>query len=396
MSVRTLEVWVRWSPDDERAVGTLAHAPDGYRFEYAPRWLDDGIDLSPRFPRNAGLLGPWSMLPGVFAGSLPDHWGRFVMDRRAMARGLRFALDLDRLAFLGDNTAGALVYRPPLEDAESQTSVVELQELATQTQLLLEGKLEDLAEQITMAGSSMGGTRPKYAVGIKRGRFYIGPTPTGAEAWLVKFPARSDPDDIGAVEYAYMQMAELAGLQTPEFRLFEGGVFGVKRFDRDNNRRLHILTFADVFDMGDLVTTYATGYEDLLRATWRIAGARAAREMLGRMVFNLLSHNRDDHVRNHAFLCDRHGKWTLSPVYDLTFAEGPNGLHSLALGESPNPTYADVKALAARLKLQGVDEAVKATRNTLASWPKLAKAAGVKASRVKEITSRLKAVDSGF
>ena len=36
-----------------------------------------------------------------------------------------------------------------------------------------------------------------------------------------------------------------------------------------------------------------------------------------RIVFNALIRNRDDHLRNHAFLYERYKGWRLSPVYDV-------------------------------------------------------------------------------
>jgi serine/threonine-protein kinase HipA len=49
-------------------------------------------------------------------------------------------------------------------------------------------------------------------------------------------------------------------------------------------------------------------------------GAQAAvdaHELYRRMVFNVLTSNVDDHLRNHGFLWTGRGGWTLSPVYDV-------------------------------------------------------------------------------
>jgi len=396
MSVRELDVWMQWGPGKERQVGTLVYSEDGYRFQFASAWVADGIELSPKFRRGAGLLGPWPTLPGVFAGSLPDHWGRFVMDRRARTAGVAFKSDLDRLAFLGDGTGGALVYRPPLEDASSQTTAVKLRDLAKQTARLLDGEIAELSQQVALAASSMGGTRPKYTIAIKGSRYYVGPPPDGAELWLVKLPAKQDAPDVGVIEHAYMSMAQEAGINVPALRLLDGTLFGIRRFDRDGQQRKHVMTFADIFDMGDLLNTYATSYRDLLKTTLSVAGASATREMFRRMVFNILSHNRDDHVRNHAFLCDARGVWSLSPAYDLTFAEGPNNWHSLVVGEGMNPTRADVEALARELDVDDANESIEAVTEAIGRWPKLAKAAGLSASRIKAIAERHESVADHF
>ena len=55
-----------------------------------------------------------------------------------------------------------------------------------------------------------------------------------------------------------------------------------------------------------------------IRAARALGGAVEARECFRRAVFNLLSTNRDDHGRNHAFLYNETDRaWTLSPAYDM-------------------------------------------------------------------------------
>ena len=49
-------------------------------------------------------------------------------------------------------------------------------------------------------------------------------------------------------------------------------------------------------------------------------GGTVNEQFYRRMVFNAITVNMDDHVKNISFLMDRRGKWTLSPAYDITFA----------------------------------------------------------------------------
>jgi len=49
------------------------------------------------------------------------------------------------------------------------------------------------------------------------------------------------------------------------------------------------------------------------------------------MVFNILSCNRDDHVKNFSYLMNSSGEWALSPAYDITFSKGPGGEHSMTV-----------------------------------------------------------------
>nr|NJM04738.1 HipA domain-containing protein [Desulfobacula sp.] len=49
------------------------------------------------------------------------------------------------------------------------------------------------------------------------------------------------------------------------------------------------------------------------------------------MIFNVMANNRDDHVKNFAFMIDTKKEWTLTPAYDLTFSKGPGGEHSMSI-----------------------------------------------------------------
>ena len=51
----------------------------------------------------------------------------------------------------------------------------------------------------------------------------------------------------------------------------------------------------------------------------------AVKEQFRRMVFNLLTRNQDDHVRNIAFLMDKAGRWSLAPAFEVTYSSNPSG-----------------------------------------------------------------------
>src|SRR4029079_12571457 len=79
----------------------------------------------------------------------------------------------------------------------------------------------------------------------------------------------------------------------------------------------------------------------------------AVAEMFRRACFNVFAHNRDDNSRNFAFLMDEQGAWRPSPAYDLTFAQGPGGEHTmLVAGEGRAPGIAHLTALAAQADLK--------------------------------------------
>jgi serine/threonine-protein kinase HipA len=74
------------------------------------------------------------------------------------------------------------------------------------------------------------------------------------------------------------------------------------------------------------------------------------------MVFNVLTHNRDDHVKNFAFRMADDGGWELAPAYDLVFSEGPGGEHTMTVaGEGRAPARRHLLQLAAPAGISEAD-----------------------------------------
>ena len=107
-------------------------------------------------------------------------------------------------------------------------------------------------------------------VGVRGERLLSGEDdlPDGFEHWIVKFAAKKDMPDAGPIEHAYALMAAAAGIDMPLTRLFETSkgerFFGVKRFDRDRNRRFHVHTFGNLIQADFRVPS--ADYADLLKA----------------------------------------------------------------------------------------------------------------------------------
>ncbi|MGA2082781.1 MAG: type II toxin-antitoxin system HipA family toxin [Holophaga sp.] len=407
--MNALEVRFTSSPDQPpRLVGTLAAQRGQVFFEYSEAWLKGGLNLSPfRLPFQPGLFehrdrafGP---LPGLFADALPDAWGLLLMDRHF--HGLRMdpaALGpLERLAWLGTRTMGALTYHPPSGPEGSLEAPFDLGEVARQALDLLAGRTTEVLPQLLRAGGSPGGARPKVLVGyhpvedaVRSGEVDL---PEGFEPWLVKFPAREDGPGAGATEYAYSLMARTAGIDLPETRLFRaadgGRYFGIRRFDRERNRRLHFHSFGNLIQADFRIPS--CDYADLLKATALLTRDHGeVLEAFRRMVFNVFAHNRDDHAKNFAFLLDdRSGLWSLTPAYDLTFSPGPGGEHTMTLaGEGRNPGPPQILELARERDVSRAeaDEILDAVRSAVARWPSFARQAGVSRAAAREIGSVIK------
>lgn len=114
------------------------------------------------------------------------------------------------------------------------------------------------------------------------------------------------------------------------------------------------------------------------------------------MLFNILTHNRDDHVKNFSLILDgRTGKWSLAPAYDLTFADGPGGEHSMTVaGEGRAPAYRQVVELAGRYGVaeKEVEVMFDEVAAAVERWPEFARVAGVREAMSAKISRRLAAV----
>lgn len=405
--MKKLDVQFTRAPGESLPVGTLAEDRGRVYFEYRPEFLDTGLNLSPfRLPFEAGLFehtdrefGP---LPGLFDDSLPDGWGLLLMDRCFRSRGLNPAevSVLDRLSWLGTRTMGALTYHPPAQCEDLDADVFDLHDLARHSQELLAGDAVDVLPQLLRAGGSPGGARPKVLVGFDPtgGRIVSGEDdlPDEFEHWIVKFSARTDSPDTGAVEYAYSLMAADAGIDMPTTRLFETSegdrFFGVKRFDRDGNRRIHVHTFGNLIQANFRIPS--ADYADLLKTALLLT--RNHQDVLRayrRMVFNVLAHNRDDHVKNFAFILDAAaGEWTLSPAYDLTRTTGPGGEHTMTLaGEGKNPDRSHMNQLArqADISQKDADRIFNEVKSAITNWPDHAATAGVSPTNTNRIAKSM-------
>ena len=169
--MKKLTVRLRWSPNDVIDVGELAEVDRRVYFEFSPDFIQRGLDLSPfKLPLRAGLIehadtrfGP---IPGLMDDSLPDGWGRLLMDRMFRNRRMDLAKisPLDRLAYIGSHAMGALTYHPPTAELEPDACLIDLHELGKNAQAVIAGQTSRVLPQLMRAGGSPAGARPKVLV----------------------------------------------------------------------------------------------------------------------------------------------------------------------------------------------------------------------------------------
>jgi len=320
---------------NDKQVGRLAMADDRRcLFEYDEQWLKNGFSISPFYlPLQPGLFtarhDPFNGLFGIFSDSLPEDWGTLLIDRWLLKQGIEPATlsPLDRLSLVGQNGMGALTYEPD-QSPEKEVDTINLEFLAQEVEKILHQDYSGSLELLIQKGGSSGGARPKVLI-TDRG-----------EEWLVKFPASTDPPDIGVMEYQYAQVAKKCALVMPETRLFEDRYFGVKRFDRKKGQRIHVHSASGLLYAGFRYPTL--DYTALMKATMALTrDINEVARLFRQMVFNVLTGNRDDHAKNFSYIYDN-DRWQLSPAYDLVKSTGFNGFHSTTIAGSGNPSKQDI------------------------------------------------------
>jgi serine/threonine-protein kinase HipA len=369
-------------------------------FKYYPEFLKRGLDISPiklklNTDINKANEQPFDGLFGVFADSLPDGWGKLLLDRALAARGISIAnlSPLNRLAIVGSQGMGALVYKPEISIENRDYFKIELDDIAKATKRIIAGTATDVLDEIFRLGGSSGGARPKILVGYNPMTQELMSAdkelPPQFEHWLIKFPAFSDSKDIANIEYAYHKMAIDAGIEMSDCQLFEGKsgntYFGTKRFDRQGNNRLHLHSAAGI--MHDNFRLSTLDYGHLMDCAFHLErDVKAYEKVLRLAAFNVFAHNRDDHSKNFSFLMDATGKWRFAPAYDLTFSYSGHGLHSTMIaGESAKPTRTHLMKLATYFNVKNAATLIDEVQNVVNNWKKYAGLYGVKNSSTNSI-----------
>ena len=167
-----------------RRVGAVALDPelDYYAFEYDSEFVRSGIELAP-------LTMPLSMarepfvfptlpertflrLPGLIADALPDDFGNVLIDAWMAGHDVARSkiTSLDRLAYMGKRSLGALEFKPVRGPTRPSSTALELSTLVESARLAVRGVVDSdhLARaalaQILQVGTSAGGARAKAAI----------------------------------------------------------------------------------------------------------------------------------------------------------------------------------------------------------------------------------------
>jgi serine/threonine-protein kinase HipA len=343
--ITRIYVYADWS-GELNPMGILSFHHSGarqyYDFQYDTAWLKskEQLVLDPDLQWFEGRQFSSNTLNfGIFTDSMPDTWGRTLMQRRNNLESqidgqtVKTLRDVDYLLGVYDNTRmGALRYKLDPEGPFLDNNDMHPTPQWTQLRDLEEGvrvlesdannsSVRDWLRILLAPGSSLGGARPKANI-----------LDTEQELWIAKFPSKNDVTDQGAWEYVAYLMAIKVGINMSPSQIMKCGpthhTFITKRFDRQKEKRIHFASAmtlighnendlrqqpASYLELVDFIENNCSSPTHDLHELWR------------RIVFSIYVSNTDDHLRNHGFIIDELG-WKLSPAYDINPSVDKTGL----------------------------------------------------------------------
>lgn len=415
--IQNLDVFL-WN----RKVGSLVTYKERYTekicFYFDHGFLKYGYDIAPLrasinsssvkngLPIFAETEKIFGGLPSFIADSLPDHWGNKIFNEWAKIHNIRTRSlsALDRLAYIGRRGMGALEFLPPAAEDMERPIRVEISELYKLAYSALkeaksfktEANPDLLIESLFKVGTSAGGRRPKAIININMDtkECYSGQVPTPMDGFvpmIIKFDEHSDVPTT-RIEYSYYLMAKEAGLKMMPSYLMEGenaAHFMTERFDRKENKKIHIQTLA-------AMNPFADSYEELFDTACRIGIIPSEQKQLFLLtVLNVMGCNVDDHNKNFSFLMGDDGIWHSAPAYDYTFSVDPSApgyinRHSMTINnKNSDINRSDLLELGKQYNIKGADSIIEKVTNVVANYERYAEKAGINQVWTKKIKEEI-------
>ncbi len=364
-------------------------------FQYDPDYLahPDAYPIDPAFELVSGTQHVQG-LPGAFADSAPDRWGRNLIKKRERALARQEARrpqeldDVDFLTSVSDITRqGALRFRPDdqtafVDPGHTVPRLVRLPELlhaADAAARSTDGDDFEAVKALLDAGTgSLGGARPKAAVLNDDGRQLI-----------AKFPHHEDAWDVMAWEATALDLAEAAGVRTPVHRLvrIEGRhLLLLERFDRTVGSTPGRIGYISAMTLLEHRDGETADYVDIAERLEEVSAQPKddARQLFRRVAVSVGLNNTDDHLRNHGFVRGRAG-WTLSPAFDVNPNPDPDARQTTIAGADAASEEAGgllELARACRLSREQARAELVQVAEALAGWREAATRNGVRAAQL--------------
>jgi serine/threonine-protein kinase HipA len=306
----------RYSLDKERHIGTFLYAPT--YIDAGFKWAIDPVNL-PLIPEHPYQAHRYNGLHDILRDASPDAWGKLLLQKEhdlpANASDFRYLV----LAGNADRWGALAVGSSKLPSIARMAfpSLPQLEALSNELLAISERKpaIDAKLRKRLFGTPSMGGARPKATVRH------------GDEFWLVKPYLPTDTANIPLLEHVAHEWAARAGLRFAKTVLHslneDQSVVRVLRFDRKGDRRLMTISGASLLGTeypGANPDEHARwSYPRLAEELQRIgAPDEDLKELFGRMIFNAVVGNDDDHPRNHAAMyIQEEARWRLSPAFDV-------------------------------------------------------------------------------
>jgi serine/threonine-protein kinase HipA len=360
-----------------------------------------------RFGRRGEDPESFKGLPGMVADSLPDKFGNTIINEWQKVIGRTAPLNpVEMLCYIGTRGMGALEYQPAMLSLNDEAEKINIHQLSELAALALKNAEKFYAvvrndnpclQGLLKVGTSAGGAKSKAIVAYnkKTREFRSGKADAGKgfEHCIVKFDVEEDGVSLSRVEYAYYLMALDCGITMSPCLLYKDGDkahFVTKRFDRKDDEKLHMQTLAALAHY-DYTQPGMYSYNDVfntIRALNLPYGSRE--EMFRRMVFNAAVRNQDDHVKNISFLMNKHGSWSLSPAYDITYAYDPAGRftrhHQLSInGKRSDITRSDLLSVGKEQQVKNPERIIRQIWDVVVQWSRYAARAELDKKAMRKI-----------
>lgn len=342
-----------------RLVGYLAGYDNGRNvLSFADEFREDGarptfsLITHPRFPRSDQVMAdPWTRnqrLHPSLSNLLPE--GAL---RELITQGLKVHVDSEFhiLSYLGQDLPGALIAEP-MEPEEVPDTVLRTHGRAKAI------KFEKLTSDSKF---SLAGVQIKFSMKEKDGRYNLSAGDVLGD-WIIKTPSTKHKD-VPLNEYTAMSLAALVGIDIPEIKLVELEkldnlpqinlpdeklAFAIKRFDRNEDSRIHMEDFAQVLVKYPHEKYDSANYEQIGRILYDFSGDGLSdvQQFARRLLVNILLANGDAHLKNWSLIYADQLTPRLSPAYDIvTTSVYIDGERQYALNLGRTKDWYDVSLL---------------------------------------------------
>ena len=271
---------------------------------------------------NKLMVAPWvrnQRLHPVLSNLLPE--GSL---RELIAQGLKVHVDneFQILSYLGEDLPGAIEAAPmePVDVPDYLLGNLGRAKAVKFDKLTQENKF------------SLAGVQMKFSMKERDGRYNLSKGDVLGD-WIIKTPSAKHKF-VPQNEYTAMSLAGLVGVDIPDVKLVEldkldnlpqinlpdeQQAFAIKRFDRDNDLRIHMEDFAQILVKYPHEKYTSANYENIGKVIYEFSGdgLADAQQFARRLLVNILLANGDAHLKNWSFLYPDKITPRLSPAYDI-------------------------------------------------------------------------------